>query len=73
MATMTAYQAYRTMKWTTDQDLCEGCGTIVLSEGNYVEGRFGHYCSDACCRWSEDDGISDADERASERRQMGIC
>lgn len=67
---MTAYQAYRTMKWTKATDTCEeGCGA-TLAEGACVEGRLGHYCSAACRASAED--LTDFDERAAERRQMGI-
>jgi len=67
---MTAYQAYRTMKWTKATDSCEeGCGA-VLAEGTYAKGRLGHYCSDAC-RASAEDG-TDFDDRTAERRQMGL-
>jgi hypothetical protein len=67
---MTAYQAYRTMKWTKATDTCEeGCGAL-LGEGAYVEGRLGHYCSAACRDAAEAGG--DADERGAERRQMGV-
>jgi hypothetical protein len=67
---MTAYQAYRTMKWTKATDSCEeGCGA-TLAEGTYVEGRLGHYCSAACRAAAEAGG--DTDERGAERRQMGV-
>ena len=36
------------MSWTSDHDECEnGCGNI-MSEDHYVEGRYGHYCSEKC-------------------------
>lgn len=66
---MTAYQAYRTMKWTSDKDGCEECDR-VMGEGRFVEGRLGHYCSKKCL--IEAESGSDHDERGSERSQMGL-
>ncbi len=66
---MTAYQAYRSMSWTSDADTCDDCST-VLKEGAYKEGRIGHYCSKKCRARAE--AGENSDERASERRQMGI-
>lgn len=68
---MTGYQSYRTMKWTSDSDECENACGKTMCEGHYVEGRFGHYCSDECL---EDAEYSDTfvNERAAERRQMGL-
>lgn len=57
--TLTAYQSYRSMSWTTDADECEeGCGT-VMAEGRYVEGRYGHYCSKRCARAASTGGGAD--------------
>lgn len=54
MNRLTAYQCYRSMDWTSDQDECEAdCGTI-MAEGRYVEGDLGHYCSEDCRDESED-------------------
>jgi hypothetical protein len=66
---MTAYQAYRTMKWTKATDSCEeGCGA-TLAEGTYVEGRLGHYCS-AACRAHRLSVELDALGRGSERTEV---
>ena len=67
---LTAYQAYRTMRWTSAQDACEECGRVSLSEGSYIEGRLGHYCSGSCRAKAE--SVPSPDERKSERRQMGL-
>lgn len=69
----TPWQAYRTMSWTSDNDECEqACGKTMGPEA-YVEGELGHYCSRKCRDEAESGGLSDVDERAWERRQMGLC
>jgi hypothetical protein len=69
---MTAYQSYRSMKWTSAADKCEECDKMTMAEGRYVEGSMGHYCSAKCRAEAEGDCLSDAQERASERKQMGL-
>lgn len=74
--TLTTYQQYRSMRWTTDADKCEHCGKVTLAEGSCVEGAYGWFCS-AACRKAEgldwNDGPSDDSLRQSERSQMGFC
>ena len=70
---MTAYQAYRSMSWTSDSDVCEANCNEVLCELFYVEGELGHYCSGYCRDEAEGGGECDIDEHAAERRQMGFC
>lgn len=66
------YAAYRAMGWTSDEDECEeACGRL-MSATSYVEGRLGHYCSRRCRDAAERGGYSDDEERAEERRQMGL-
>lgn len=67
---MTAYESYRTMSWTSDSDECEADCGVIMGEGRYVEGDLGHYCSEDCRDECESDSFPD--ERAAERRQMGI-
>lgn len=51
--TLTPYQCYRLLTWTTDDDECEaGCG-IFMNEDRYAEGLLGHYCSLACLEAEE--------------------
>ena len=69
--TLTAYQSYRSMSWTTDADKCENDCGVTMSEEHYVEGRYGHYCGTACKAAAEDTSPA-VDEARAERRQMGF-
>lgn len=65
----TDYAAYLSMFWTSPLDKCEGCDTVTMAEGRYVEGRFGHYCSCRCLLAAESYVPDDGNY---EREQMGI-
>ena len=72
---LTPWEAYREMSWTTANDECEECEETILDAEHYVEGEWGHYCSEEC-RDEVDDRMAmiptDEEERAWERRQMGL-
>ena len=73
MTTLTAYQSYRSMSWTTDADKCEECNDVTLAEGSCVVGLFGNYCSEECCIEAEGSGsMSDEAERQAERSARGL-
>ncbi len=64
-----AYARYRTMSWTKDTDECEwDCGTL-LDATHFAEGRYGHYCGDACKAKGES---SATDDSRAERQQLGF-
>jgi hypothetical protein len=67
---MTAWECYRRMAWTSDRDECEAACGRTMGPDAYIEGALGHYCSPACRDESED--FPATDDRAAERRQMGI-
>lgn len=67
---MSDYQTYRKLNWTTDHDDCENYCGKTLSEGRYIAGGLGHYCSAECMQ--EVEGGPDFDFRVDERKQMGI-
>lgn len=55
---------------TVHNDECERCSDPLTHE-NVTEGDLGFYCSEECLEDAECGG-SDYDDRANERKQMGL-
>ena len=53
MTTLSDWECYRSMSWTTDNDECENACGRVMGPDAYVEGARGHYCSHECRDESE--------------------